>query len=140
MDETVLSRLIAAARSARNHAYAPYSNFCVGAAILCKSGRIVTAANVENASFGLSICAECLAVAQAVAEGERDFLAMAIATTSDGGQFPCGACCQVLAEFCNPDFVVYADGKRGTNEAKTLRSLAPTPFKFESDTCSEGRM
>jgi cytidine deaminase len=102
--ETPPAGLIEAAIAARANAYAPYSKFHVGAAILTSSGRIFAGCNVENASYGLTICAERVAVGNAVAAGEKTFAAIAIATV--GGHYPCGACRQVLAEFA-PELSVW---------------------------------
>lgn len=95
-----LDALIQRAKDARTQAYAPYSRFAVGAALLGKSGRVFTGCNVENLSFGLTICAERNAVFAAVAAGEREFSAVAIVADSKTPVTPCGACRQVLAEFC----------------------------------------
>jgi len=100
--------LIAKAMEAREKAHAPYSNFAVGAALLAKSGRVYTGCNVENASYGLSICAERAAVFKAVSEGEREFEAIAVVT--EKGVTPCGACRQVLIEFGEDIQVIVANG------------------------------
>jgi cytidine deaminase len=123
--------LVALAAQARRHAYAPYSHFAVGAALLAKSGRVYTGANVENASYGLSVCAERVAVWKAVAEGERAFTAIAVVT--ENGVSPCGACRQVLAEFAGDPqslrlIVADAQGRRRTY---TLAELLPEAFTPE---------
>lgn len=94
-----MDTLMDMARKARNNAYIPYSKFAVGAALLAKSGRIYTGANIENASYGLTICAERTAIVKAVSEGEREFEAIAIAADTKDPVLPCGACLQVMAEF-----------------------------------------
>jgi len=91
--------LVAMAREAQRYAYAPYSNFQVGAALLTARGHVYSAANVENASYGMSMCAERIAVFKAVAAGERRFQSIAIVGSGSGYTNPCGACLQVLAEF-----------------------------------------
>ncbi|MDQ7798320.1 MAG: cytidine deaminase [Candidatus Edwardsbacteria bacterium] len=118
--------LIEAAKKVRQKAYAPYSGFKVGAALLGKSGRIYTGCNVENASYGLACCAERNAVFKALSEGEKDFLAIAIASSSNEPTAPCGACRQVLNEFA-PDISVIMPGKKGTVKT-TLKKLLPFAF------------
>jgi cytidine deaminase len=99
--EIPVDDLIESATKARANSYSPYSGFAVGAAVLTRNGRIFTGCNVENASYGLTICAERNAVAAAVASGERDLLAVAVVTDCSPPASPCGACRQVLAEFGN---------------------------------------
>ena len=117
--------LIAKAMEAREKAHAPYSRFAVGAALLSKSGCIYTGCNVENASYGLSICAERTAVFKAVSEGERDFEAIAVVT--EKGVTPCGACRQVLMEFGEDIQVIVANGA-GEYRVFTLQELLPEAF------------
>ena len=116
--------LIEAASKARGRAYAPYSQFCVGAALLTKSGKIFTGCNVENVSLGLTICAERNAVAAAVAGGEKELAAIAIVTDFPEPVFPCGACRQVLAEF-NPKLEVVAATIKGGRARALLSELLP---------------
>ena len=118
--------LIQTALAARQWAYAPYSNYQVGAALLTKSGRIYDGVNVENAAYPETICAERVAVVKAVSEGEHDFDAIAVATSNGGS--PCGACRQVLAEF-GLDTVVLTVNIEGTliNQT-TVRELLPNAF------------
>jgi cytidine deaminase len=121
--------LLLAARRVANAAYAPYSRFRVGAALLCDDGRVITGCNVENASYGLSICAERVAVFAAVAAGAQKFRALALTCLSPvpGQSFvPCGACCQVLAEFAGDELPVIIDGGGRTS----LAALFPAPFKL----------
>jgi cytidine deaminase len=117
--------LIASAMAARERAYAPYSNFKVGAALLGKSGRVYTGCNVENAAYGPSMCAERTAVFKAVSEGEREFEAIAVVTGN--GVSPCGTCRQVMMEFA-PDMTVVISDTRGNARATTVRDLLPDGF------------
>ena len=120
--------LVEAAQVARQQAYAPYSGFTVGAAVLTSSGAIYTGCNVENASYGLTMCAERVAIHNAVAAGEREV--MAVAVVSEPGATPCGACRQVLAEFApQPKVlrVIVVDG-RGNERPYTLEELLPASF------------
>ncbi|GAB4312178.1 MAG: cytidine deaminase [Candidatus Sumerlaeia bacterium] len=121
------SRLLDAARSMLPRAYAPYSRFPVGAALLTGDGEIVTGCNVENSSFGLAICAERNALAAAVARGHRRIRAVAVVSEAPHPVAPCGACRQVLAEF-NPDMIVLSEGQKGDVQQWTLRDLLPHGF------------
>jgi cytidine deaminase len=129
MNEHVHADLIEAALASRQQAYARYSHFAVGAALLAADGRVFAACNVENASYGLTICAERAAVFAAVAAGQREFQALAVA--SAGGVTPCGACRQVLAEFA-PDLpILLVDVDRpGEIVEANLRELLPAAFRF----------
>ena len=118
------SRLIDAARAARESAYAPYSKFAVGAALQVESGEIYRGCNVENLSFGLTLCAERGAVASAVSHGDRDFAAIAIVTDSEQPAVPCGACRQVLAEF-NPNLKIVSATVSGQVQEFDLAKLLP---------------
>jgi len=117
--------LVAAAMAVRERAYAPYSHFKVGAALRAADGTVYTGCNVENASYGLSICAERNAVFHAVAEGQREFDAIAVVTAD--GVTPCGACRQVLAEF-NLQMVVIVADTAGHRSVYTLDELLPDAF------------
>jgi len=119
------AELIANATAARELAYAPYSKFKVGAALLGKSGQIYRGCNVENAAYGPSICAERTAIFKAVSEGEREFEAMAIVT--ENGVFPCGTCRQVMLEFA-PDMTIIIADSQGNTRLATVRSLLPDGF------------
>jgi cytidine deaminase len=122
--------LVAAARAARERAYAPYSGFRVGAALRTEQGEVITAGNVENASYGLAICAERAAVAAAVALGHRRFAAIAVAGPGPDPVPPCGACRQVLREFPHgPDLQVLCAGEAGERLlVTTLGALLPDSF------------
>lgn len=120
-------RLMAEAQRARHRAYAPYSRFAVGAALLTASGRIFHGCNVENASFGLTTCAERTAVFTAVSEGEREFVAIAVTAREGHGAPPCGSCRQVLQEFA-PSMWVYWRDARGRVLKQRLKALLPKAF------------
>lgn len=123
------AQLIKLAQEAAKKAYAPYSDFKVGAALLCKSGNVYTGCNVENSSYGASNCAERTAVFKAVSEGERDFVKIAIVSEKGGLTFPCGICRQVLSEFMpNGSIVLYSD-EQGIKEF-ALNELLPYAFKL----------
>lgn len=122
--------LLRAAERARRASYAPYSRFAVGAALLSTSGRVYLGCNVENASFGLSICAERSAIFQAVSAGEREFSAIAVTAGTGQGAPPCGACRQVLAEFGLDLWVHYRD-MRGKLVRRRLRALLADAFHLK---------
>ena len=113
--------------AARERAYAPYSKFSVGAALLADSGEIFAGANVENVSFGLTICAERVAVSTAVAAGCRQFCAIAVVADTEMPVIPCGACRQFLAEF-SPALAVLCVGRGGLCRSWSLSALLPSPF------------
>jgi cytidine deaminase len=118
--------LLAAAVAARRGAYAPYSNFSVGAALLGRDGRIWTGANVENASYGLGMCAERTAIFSAVTANARNFEAIAVAGPDGMTTMPCGACRQVLFEFAPQLRIIYAD--QGEVKSQTIQQLLPDAF------------
>ena len=126
MNESNHDALIPAAVAARKHAYATYSDFSVGAALLATDGRIFIGCNVENASYGLTMCAERVAIGSAVAQGCRSFEAIAIAT--EGAVSPCGACLQVLAEFCEQLNVLITDEDGQNVRRSTLQAMLPDRF------------
>ncbi len=119
--------LLKAAEEAWSRAYAPYSGFRVGAALLSRDGRIFTGANVENASYGLSLCAERAAVARAVTEGAREFEMVLLYTDGRRPVAPCGACRQFLFEF-NPEMLVVSVCSGGARRQWRVRELLPDPF------------
>ncbi len=121
MDTTAL---VETAIAARSQAHAPYSNFAVGAALECEDGAVFTGCNVENLSFGLTMCAERVAVGVAVAAGRRDFRRIAIAADTDDLISPCGACRQVLAEF-HPSLQILSANLKGQIEEFSLTDLLP---------------
>jgi cytidine deaminase len=119
--------LIAAARSARENAHAAYSKFRVGAALRAKSGRVFGGCNVENATYGLTVCAERVAIFKAISEGERGFDRIAVVTDADTLTPPCGACRQIIWEFCGDIEVILANLK-GSVETHRMSALFPKPF------------
>lgn len=127
-------KLMKIAYLSRNNAYAPYSNYKVGSALLTKSGKIYTGANVENLSFSLTDCAERVALTKAVSEGEREFLAIALVGGKgediDSVCMPCGACRQAFAEFCSGDFM-FIVGTPDKYFIYTLNDLMPMAFAGE---------
>ncbi|MCK5798949.1 MAG: cytidine deaminase [Deltaproteobacteria bacterium] len=123
-------RLRDAAIAARKNAYAPYSRFKVGAALLLADDQIVTGCNVENASYGLALCAERNAMGTAVAQGDRDFVAIAVATQSSPPGPPCGLCLQTMVEFCE-DLDVLLVNPKGEEVRTRLSKLLPKPFRWK---------
>lgn len=117
--------LLAKARDAMKNAYCSYSKFSVGAALLARDGRVYTGCNVENASYSLTADAERVALFKAVSEGSKDFVAMAITSSSGKPAFPCGACRQVISEF-SPDMTLYID--HDSLPERKLLELLPSPF------------
>jgi cytidine deaminase len=126
MNEQQIDTLIAAATDVRERAHAPYSGYRVGAAVLTSDGRVFTGCNLENASYGLSVCAERNAIAAAVAAGCGDFVGLAVVTGSAPPAPPCGACRQVMAEF--GDFSVVLAGLDGDERRTTVLDLLPDAF------------
>ena len=112
-------------------AYIPYSKFPVGAALVTKEGKIYTGCNIENASYGLCNCTERTAIFKAVSEGERDFSYLVITGETDGPISPCGACRQVIAEFCDPKMPVLLTNVKGDEKEVTVEQLLPGAFSIE---------
>jgi cytidine deaminase len=122
-----MMELLAAALAARQHAHAPYSHFLVGAALEDGEGRIHTGCNIENATYGLTLCAERVAVFKAVSEGARKFRRIAVAADTETLAPPCGACRQILWEFCG-DIEVTLVNPRGKSETLRMKELFPRAF------------
>lgn len=132
MDPIDAGELIKAARTAATSAYCPYSNYAVGAALRSRDGRIFTGCNVENACYGLTLCAERVAIHTAVASGVREFSAIAVVSGGPAMPLPCGACRQVLSEFCRPDFRVFIAlvNRPDLVEEYILDDILPRSFKL----------
>jgi cytidine deaminase len=122
-----MKKLVDAALAARDHAHAPFSNFKVGAAVEDESGRIFTGCNIENATYGLTVCAERVAVFKAISEGARKFKRIAVAADTAVLTPPCGACRQILWEFCG-DVELTLVNLEGKTESLRLKELFPRPF------------
>lgn len=139
MPNNVQQRLVAAAIEARRGAVAPYSNFQVGAALLTTDGNIITGANVESASYGLTCCAERVALFKALTAGEREFEAVAVVARLDGGAAPCGACRQLLSEYAPRAKVWVADAAApGRVRTFTVAKLLPEAFgEFRENVLSD---
>jgi cytidine deaminase len=124
--DTQYNNLIQAASEARRQAYAPYSDFAVGAAVQCKSGNVFVGSNIENISYGLTLCAERIAIGSAVAAGEREFVAIAVVADTTEPIVPCGACRQFLAEFA-PNLIIVSATVQGDQKVENLSHLLPDP-------------
>ena len=120
-------RLVAAARAARDHAVADFSGFKVGAALETRDGQVVTGCNVENASYGLTICAERVAIFKALSEGHRQFTHIVVVADTDSPTPPCGACRQIIWEFCG-DIVVVLANLNSVTATFSMKELLPLPF------------
>ncbi len=129
LTDALRQQLVSAAQEVRSWAYAPYSHYAVGAALLTASGRIYDGVNVENAAYPAGICAERVAVFKAVSEGEREFLAVAVVTPNGGS--PCGSCRQVLAEFGLETLVLIANAAGEVLREMTVAELLPGAFRAD---------
>lgn len=123
--------LIAEAIAARNKAYAPYSKFKVGAAILTRDGKVYRGCNIENAAYSMCNCAERTALFKAYSEGDKDFAIMAVAADTDRPVPPCGACRQVISELCPKDMTVVLTNLKGDIKRLTVEELLPGAFSSE---------
>ena len=127
-------KLIELAKEAMTHAYAPYSGYKVGAALLCDDGSVYCGCNIENSAFPPTVCAERTAIFKAVYDGRREFTAIAVCGGKDGvisGIFPpCGVCRQVMREFCRDDFLIYLPKGDGSYETYTLAQILPVSFSL----------
>jgi len=137
--DTTLDDLLAAARAAREHAYAPYSAFAVGAVVQTRDGRRFNGCNVENAAYGLCNCAERTALFAAIAAGCRpgDFVALAVVADTAGPASPCGACRQVLAELCDQAMPVMLGNLHGATQKTTVAALLPAAFRLDPPVAPE---
>lgn len=126
LTDEMRERLVNTAQAARQWAYAPYSNYKVGAALVTASGRIYDGVNIENAAYPTTICAERVAVFKAISQGEREFVAIAVVTSNSGS--PCGSCRQVLGEFGLDTVVLIADQNGKITWETTVRELLPGAF------------
>ncbi|MBR4097316.1 MAG: cytidine deaminase [Oscillospiraceae bacterium] len=122
--------LLSIADKAMENAYAPYSKFHVGAALLCKNGTVFTGCNIENATYGATNCAERTAIFKAVSEGQREFEAIAIVSSGGSETFPCGICRQVMAEFA-PELKIILRDENGNECIYTLMELLPKSFSLD---------
>lgn len=126
-----MDQLIEQSKLAREMAYVPYSKFKVGAALLAEDGTVYRGCNIENAGYSMTNCAERTAFFKAVSEGVRDFKAIAVVADTPGPCSPCGACRQVMSEFCAPDMPVYLTNMNGDVQQTTVAELIPGAFNTE---------
>lgn len=124
-------QLMGLAKEGRENAYVPYSKFKVGAALLTTDGKVYKGCNIENSGYSMTNCAERTAMFKAVSEGERKFEAMAIVADTEGPCSPCGACRQVISEFCEPNMPVYLTNMKGDVKETTVAELLPGAFSPE---------
>jgi cytidine deaminase len=129
--DAVKNRLLQAAQKAKENAYAPYSHFHVGAALLTTNGKLFSGCNVENTSYGLTICAERNAIFQMVAQGEQQIAQILVIGDTEDFLPPCGACRQVMAEFSIPETIVYMCNKHGQDKKTSMAELIPYTFFLE---------
>lgn len=128
MHDIEIKQMVKMAVDTRTRAYSPYSKFNVGACIKGESGAYYLGCNIENASFGLSMCAERVAIYKGISDCEKNFQAIAIAADDIHMPYPCGACLQVMTEFCKPTMPVIISNRRGDYEVHTLEGLMPFVF------------
>jgi len=127
LNDKKIEELIESAKKVREMAYAPFSNFKVGAAVRTKNGKIYTGCNVESASYGLTVCAERIAIWKAVSEGEREFVRVSVVADTEELTPPCGVCRQIIWEFCG-DIPVTFSNLKGKTETVTMKELLPRAF------------
>lgn len=130
-DEQTVETLIKNATNMLDMAYVPYSKFPVGASLVTKDGEFFSGCNIENASYGLANCAERTAIFKAVSEGKKEFDYIVVTGDTDGPISPCGACRQVMAEFCEPDMPVLLTNRKGYKHETTISELLPGAFRSE---------
>jgi cytidine deaminase len=123
-----IEQLIEEAKEARNQAYVPYSKFAVGAALLTENGKVYRGCNIENAAYSMTNCAERTAFFKAISEGEKNFKLLAVVADTDRPCSPCGACRQVISEFCPPDMKVVLTNLKGDMLETTVKELLPGAF------------
>ena len=128
MSAESLAQLIETAKTARLQSIAPFSNFLVGAAVKTKAGKVYTGCNVESASYGLTVCAERVAIWKALSEGERHFTELAIVADTESLTPPCGTCRQIIHEFCKDDAIIILANLRGETEECRMAELLPRAF------------